>query len=403
VTFYVQKDLPLGGIRFGVNRRRGLGAIDDDPALSTGAAGEFLRNGSGTFFFADASPAVVSVIPTASSIRSIPFLASLKPDGTRRGYGFLALLAGGAFFLLLGFAVLTRKGPAGWVEVLLGLGMIATPIVMTAQRRKQLHEQEERERAEREALEARNRKMLADYLAALGRIATDRSEPAFEILTREREALTLPYGIWGATAREAVLRLAFDELARHGVAGATEAVRIIDRASAAAGLSGQDAHTVKAGLYRTVAWHLLAGDRLGVVQEQELRTLADALGLSEDDVSDTGRAIDELGQLRDPGIDVRKLDCAIPLAFREPCVYQTETADGPLFITSRRLVLGTRKPVEVELPKIDELLVDADDGALVIRAEGLKKPLRARVARPITTAAVVELAGEIETRPKGFA
>src|SRR5258708_5943911 len=58
VTFYVQKRLALGSIRFGVNTRRPLAAIDDDPSLSTGADGELLLHKREAFFFADNVPVV---------------------------------------------------------------------------------------------------------------------------------------------------------------------------------------------------------------------------------------------------------------------------------------------------------------------------------------------------------
>src|SRR6266498_3453532 len=101
MTFFVRKRLALGPIRFGVSPRQRVEAIDDDPAFSTGAGGEFMRRGAaGGFFFGD-------------------------------------------LFVLLGFSVVARKGPQGWIEVILGLGMIAAPIILTAQERKALREKEE--------------------------------------------------------------------------------------------------------------------------------------------------------------------------------------------------------------------------------------------------------------------
>src|ERR1700680_4191355 len=161
MTFFVEKNLALGPIRFGVSPRQPPEKIDRDEALSTGASGEFIRRGDEGFFFEERVDVDQPTLPITRSITTTPFLSSLKPDGTPRSYGLLALLGFGAFFLLLGLAVVGRKGPQGWVEVILGLAMIATPMVLTAQRRKQIREQEERDRAEREATERRNRELRA--------------------------------------------------------------------------------------------------------------------------------------------------------------------------------------------------------------------------------------------------
>jgi hypothetical protein len=404
VTFYVQKKLALGPIRFGVNPRLALAAIDDDPALSTGGSGEFVRRRGEGFFFADNARFSGPVVPVTKSISSTPFLSSLKPDGTPRGYGFLALLGGGLLFLLLGLAVLARKGPAGWVEIILGLAMIATPFILTAQRRKQLREQEERERVEREAEEARKRKMLGDYAAALERIRRDRGDEALAVLERERTALTLPYDIWGATARGTVLRIGFDELAKRGVAGAAEVANIMKRISAAAGLTADDSTAVLLDLYRVVVWHILADDRLGETQEAELLALRKGLNIWDRDVPLEAHAADEFRKLR--GVDrksVVRVDCPLPLGYGEYCVHQTQSDQGPLHVTNKRVLLGTRKPQELEHPKIDEVSVDMDESTVVIRGGDPKKPLRAKVEDPLYSAALIDIAGELDVKPKGFA
>lgn len=390
MSFYVQKRLALGSIRFGVHGRRPVTAIDDDPSLSTGPRGEFLRRHLQDFFFADNTRAAgPSVLPATRSAASIPFLESLKPDGTRRGWSFLALMLFGALFVLLGLLVVARKGAAGWVEVFLGLAMIATPIVLTAQRRRQLREMEARARAAREAEEARNRKMLADYTAALERIGADRSDPALAALERERGALTLPYEIWSAAARDTVLRIAFDELAKGGPAAAP----VVDRTAAAAGLTAEDTRLVKRDIYSTFVWHLLADDRLGPAQETRLASFRDALGVGDDDAS-----VEQFRRLRELDIhSAPKVACSIELAFREYCILQT---DG-LALTNRRFVVREKRPLSIELPQIDEVSVDADEGTVVIRST--VKLLRLPVAEPILTAAMVELAGELEQKPKGFA
>ena len=43
MTFFVEKTLALGPIRFGVSPRQAADKIDQDDSLSTGASGEFVR------------------------------------------------------------------------------------------------------------------------------------------------------------------------------------------------------------------------------------------------------------------------------------------------------------------------------------------------------------------------
>jgi hypothetical protein len=201
MTFYVEKKLALGTIGFGVSGRRSDQDIDRDPALNTGPSGEFVRRRDDGFFFGGRDRFAAPIVPTSRSISGTPFLSSLKPDGTPRSYGLLALMVFGALLLLLGFGVVVRKGAQGWIEVILGAAMIATPIVLTAQKRNKLREQEERERVEREAAEKNNREMLVAYTGALERARLQLDDATFAHLERERQALTLPYEIWGRGAR----------------------------------------------------------------------------------------------------------------------------------------------------------------------------------------------------------
>ena len=53
MTYYVEKQLAFGPIRFGVSTRQPLEAIGDDPTLSTGPNGEFVRRRADGFFFGD--------------------------------------------------------------------------------------------------------------------------------------------------------------------------------------------------------------------------------------------------------------------------------------------------------------------------------------------------------------
>ncbi|HXH41642.1 MAG TPA: hypothetical protein VNN08_23665 [Thermoanaerobaculia bacterium] len=403
MTYYVQKTLPLGPIRFGVSTRKSLEAIDDDATLSTGSNGEFVRRRDDGFFFGDTSRVVEPVLPPAHSISQTAFLSSLKPDGTPRGYGFLALMLFGLLFILLGFGVLARKGPQGWIEVILGVVCMAIPIVMTAQRRKQIRDQEERDRAEREELETRNRELLTWYTKALHYLRTDRNEAAFDALRGEQKSLTVPYEIWAPSARRTILEIGFDELARQGVAGSKAIAEIIGKAGDAAGLTPEDVAGVKHGLYETALWHLLADDRLGKTQEGSLLALREGFGYTDDDLPIEALAAAQFRDLR--GVTSETLpraQCPIQLGFQEYCIHQAPLDAGTLFITNRRLIIGEKKRAEVLLPKVFDVVIDVDDTLVTVKTDQ-KKPLRLRLGYPIFTAAMIDLAAGLDERPKGFA
>src|SRR5258706_7236165 len=143
MVIYDDKPPAIIQTRFGVTTRHRFDDINVDIALSTGAAGEFVRRGMGGSFFGDSARHTEPALPLKPSITQTPFWESLRPDGTPRGYTFLGLIAFGFLLVLLGFSVLATKGPQGWVEVILGLICVAIPIVMTAQRRRQIHDEEE--------------------------------------------------------------------------------------------------------------------------------------------------------------------------------------------------------------------------------------------------------------------
>lgn len=402
MTYYVEKQLAAGAIRFGVSTRRTLDAIGDDPSLSSGPNGEFVRRREDGFFFGDTERVVGPSLPVARSVSQTPFWSSLKPDGTPRGYGFAALMGFGVLLILLGLSVLIRKGPQGWVEVILGLICIAIPIFMTAQKRRQIRAAEERERAEREAAETRNRQLLSWYTKALEHLLIDRGEAGLIALRGERKSLDLAYDIWAPTARRILLQIAFEELARRGVTESAAISKLLSDAGDAAGLSPEDILVVKHNLYATIVWHLLSDDRLGTVQEAEVLTLREGLGLGEDDVPAETNAIEQFRSLRAVSGGMPHAECSIPLAFQEYCIHQAPLDTGMLIITNRRLVAEEHKRTEVALPKVFEVVVDADANSIAIKSDQ-KKPLVLRTSNPIFTSGLIDMAAALDERPKGFA
>jgi hypothetical protein len=401
MTYYVEKQLAFGPIRFGVSTRQALDAIGDDLTLSTGANGEFIRRRQDGFFFGDTERVVGPSIPVKPSINQTPFWSSLKPAASG-SYLWIALMALGALIMLLGVSVLVRKGPQGWVEIIFGAICIAIPILLTARQRQTIRQREERERAEREAAEQRNQELLTWYTKALDHLLIDRSEHALIALRGERESLDLAYEIWAPAARRVLLRIAFEELSRRGIAESATISKLLSDAGDAAGLTPEHIHSVKREFYSNIVWHLLADDRLGTAQEAEIKTLRDGLGLSDDDVEGDTSAIEQFRALRGVARGLPRAECPIQLAFQEYCIHQAPLDTGMLFITNRRLVADERKRSEIVMPKVFEVVVDADDSSIIIKSDQ-KKPMRLRTRNPIFTAGLIDMAASLDERPKGFA
>ena len=407
MTYYVQKNLGMGPIRFGVVPRRTLGAIDSDASLSSGRHGEF--TGRVPFFFTDATR-VEAALPTQKSITTVPFRQSLTP-------GFLAMMVVGVIFILLGLAVVARKGhPQGFVEIILGLALVITPIVIVAQRRRIIRAQEAKERAEREATEKRNREMLASYTAALDQLRAGYNEESVNALRREQQQLDLPHEIWWPVARRTVMQIGFEALAELGPSRAREVAHRMDDAGRAAGLPPHELKTAKQQLYETVLWHLIADDRLGGAQEAELLEIRKGFDIW-DTPQDT-QVIEQLEQLR--GVGPKTLpanaDCGVPLQFQEHCIHRTsgmvmelrrgkwvEEQPCTVVVTNKRLILSSGKWTSIELPKIDDITIAADDNILTIDYGGAKTPIHVRVDDPFVTASLLDIVAGIDTRPKAFA
>jgi len=383
MTFFVSKQLPTGSIRFGVSPRRRLEEIDDRSEFSTSPDGQFARQRQEPLFFAGSrtTPGATQMPKTRKGNRYLDALLTLpKPH--------LGIMAAGLFFVLLGFAVVINKGSQGWIEVVLGLAMIITPAVLIAQQRRIAREKEERERIEREEREQRNREMLTSFSAALERMQAEPSDATIASVRREREQLELPYELWSALARHAVLMIGFHSLR------SPELTRLLSEASQAAGLTEDDAREVREGIVRTLLWHLFVDDRLGPQQSAALDELRGRLGVTTQDP-----ATSEFALLR--GITretVPRHDCELRLGFHEYCIHNT----GGLMLTNKRLLLPSQKPAEIALPKIDDLEVDADTNVLTIRADGLKKPLAMRLDDPIYTATLIDIALSLNEKPRSF-
>ncbi len=425
VTFFVRKTFATGRLRFGVERRSPIAEIDNEPHLSTGPAGEFIRRRSKGFYFAAPRPLGRLDRDREAGAASTNFLDALKPDGTSRGWVFLALMLFGVLLILIGLGVVMTKGPLGWIEVIFGILLVSTPIALTARERQQTRQLEAQERAEIEAEESHRQEVLASYLQALERLRSERSDEALSEVTRQRQNLDLPYEAWAPVARRAVLDLAFETLGRLTAQRSDEAAASVDRTGSATGLLPGDIHAVKQELVATITWHLLADDRLGTTQKALMTAVQRSMKLNEADLPQEGHAERQFDQLRGMTADhLDKQSCTVPLLFGEHCFFSTRATsmltrrvreegvqidklvDGEsfsLFVTSRRVILDARKRQEIPLVKIDDIDVDVDGRTLTLKLGKPLKPVTIRVDDPIFTAGIIEIALDAEPRPRSFA
>lgn len=415
MTFYVRKSLAHAPIRFGVTPRQPVEVIDAEPALSTGPSGDFVRRRTHGYFFADVKSVDAPTVQSAESIRSTSLWQSMMPDGTARGWLTTAGLIFGALLILLALINLAQ-GPdhrsAGLVLIIVGLAVIAVPVLVTVQRRRMIAAEEEKARAENEERERRHREILASYTAALNRLREKPDEQALAAALRERENLDAPYRIWSPLARRTVLQIGFDALAKEGPSGAKGVSALMSRASEAVGLTAEDESRVKTDVYRTVLWHLLADDRVGRVQQQELAQLRGDLGISDEDLSDDIEAAEEFDMLR--GVTTKNLprqQCDLKLNFGEYCVHTTPAtlidekgreAPSTLFVTNKRVIVAGKKMQDVAVSQIDDVEVEIEKHLLVVRVARPASPLRMRVAKPIYAASLIDLVTCLDERPKGF-
>ena len=413
MTFYVKKSLAHGPIRFGVSPRLPLEEIDTDPTLSTGEGGDFMRRRMHGFFLADTRAIGAPDIPRPSSIASTPFWVSMTPQDAR-GWALIGLIALGAFFLLIGLANIATKGAQAlyFFPIIIGLVLIGIPIFITAQKRRLIRAQEDKERAEREERDRINRESMASYATALERLREDPSDANMTAVMREREKLELSYRHWRPIAKRSVLHIGFNALAERGPAGAVEVGRLIERVGSAVGLDKADTRDVKLDLFQVLIWHLLADDRLGPVQSGELQTLRKGFGVSDDHLESEQQAIAEFEQLRGVTRDsLPREECGIPMQFREQCIHTTPgriasgkaAGEGRIYLTTKRLVVDGRKRIEVPLSRIDDVEVNADANLLRVVIARPDPPIELTVEQPIYTAALIDIATTIDDRPRSFA
>jgi hypothetical protein len=292
--------------------------------------------------------------------------------------------------------------------LVLGLAALAVPLVTTFTKRRSVRIAEERKSRERIERDQRNAEMLANYTTALEQLRENPDDAALARVTAENEKLDLPYAVWADNAIGTVLHVGFSTLAKVGPARAAEVAQLMDRASDAAGLIAEDARAVKQALYSTILWHFTADDRLGEEQVKIVRSIQQGFGITPEELPIDTSSESQFERLR--GVDHRnapRCNTTVTLNLNEYCLYTAPVRVGETernaIVTNKRFLLDGDKGVEVPVPKIDDIYVDADQHIVSMRAPDLKRPLEFRAGEPIYLAAMLDLATRLDDRPKSFA
>ena len=407
MSFTVQKNLGNSVFRFAVGRRREFKSIDHNTELSTGPTGEFVRHRPEIFYSADLRQIHKAEMPKPrASVGTTSFWTTLGEGGMKN----YALLGVGALFLLLGLAVAASDRPAGAVMfwIVIGLAALAVPLITTWNKRRSIRLAEERKSRERIERDQRNAEMLAAYTESLDQLRENPDDAALARVQAENEKLDLPYAVWADTAIGTVLHVGFSTLAKVGPERAAEVAQLMDRASDAAGLIAEDAKAVKHALYSTILWHFEADDRLGEEQLKIVRFIQQGFGITPEELPVDTSSESQFERLR--GVDHRnspRCNTTVALGMNEYCLYSAPVRVGETernaVVTNKRFLLEGEKGVEVPVPKVDDIFVDADQHLVSMRAPDLKRPLQFRAGEPIYLAAMLDLATRLDDRPKSFA
>lgn len=421
MPFYINRALPSGPIRFGVGERNTEPASDPtDGSFSTGPAGEYLRLRPESHFYSDSAPAVGDEIG-----------ATAVGDGRRERtipiWGWVSI-GFGALLILLGILVVANKGyKSGYVEAVVGALLIALPFVVTAAKRAEMRRRIAKERAEREAEDARLREAAGGYTAAIERLRSARDESVLREIRASRQK-DLPPEVITRMGKPAVQRAGFEAMTRWEEEGAERVANAIRRAAEATGITPEDEAEVRLAVVQRAWWHLLADDRLTDSQKTRLDALSRALGLDPAALEAEARATTQFEQLR--GLDSRNLprvDPPMRLRAMETCLHKTrgsvtslrrerkigtrvlveggwkDSSEQDVTVTNQRLLVRGGKDLEIDVRSIRDLEVDIDRGILaVIAREQKDKAHYLRLPDPIYVAGLLDAALGAPVKPKGL-
>jgi hypothetical protein len=429
VSFYVSRHLASGPIRFGVTERVADPAIDDLGAekLSTGPSGEFIRFRTAAPIFSSPAGSGAGVLETRISTLTPSESESVLPV-----WGWVSIGFGG-LLVLLGVLVVANKGSAaGYVEMLVGAGLIALPYLMTAKGKRERRARRDKEGQERQESERKLQEIAGAYIERVRKLSSANDEAALASVSTARENRDIPYEHIQQPAREAALRVAFDAMARWDASipggGVKEA---IDRAALAMGLSDADRRAVRLATFQKAWWHQLADDRLSPTFRGQLEELREALRIRPEDTEAETRAAAECEQLA--GISPRTLpkpECPFRLRPLEVCVHITgvrptaprrgmisllgrkpnfnepwkDLPEEQLVITTQRILMSEGKSFEIDIKKVWDVEAHLDVDVLEITVGGGKRKQHhyVRCNEPIVTGGLALLAQQAPFKPKGL-
>jgi hypothetical protein len=409
MIFYVRKMLPSGLVRFGVAERAAEVPASGSEMFSTGPAGEYLRRSQGGLYFAEErGEAPAQLMPSEWSIRRRSSLS----------IGAKILIGVGALILLLGILLLANKGdPIAWIEIVLGLAMIGTPIVRTARLRRELRAQAERERVEREETEKRNREIVGEFAQLLEALRSDHGPAALQRVRAARQGRDIPYQAVAPMARQTARLVGFEILSGFPTLDADGVAREMESMLDAIGLQDEDRRLVQRHLWQKLVWHLLADDRMGDGHREPLERLRKALNIEPAEIQKDGEAIRQFSYLRGLTVpNLPRVDSPVPLKFQEVCHHRTRgellkmgrrgqwhsSGERTVVVTSRRVVVANQKLIDLRFEEIFELEVDADLNLLTIVTGDQDKIHTVRISDPIYTAGVIAIASKTPRKPKGL-
>lgn len=429
MSFDVYKYLRPGFIRFRVDPKNIEPADDDSTAFSTGPRGEFrgLRR-SGLVFDEPVGATGAAALGSVRSPDSTSRFQRIFQTGESPSSAIItfAINVVGLILLILGALVLVFKGPQGWVEIVLGILLIAGPYVLAAKRRRDQRVRMERERRAREEEERALQEKLGEITRLLDSVEILPDEAGIERLRRDRATHDVPYEALAPRGRQAVMRAAFAGINDSSVTSA-DLGRRVDALCAALGLAHDDVRSVKQSICRRLAWHLIADDRMTPAMQSHLRNVARDLGLGAADFGAEWSAADEFRRMSSVSFgSLPRKTGPIELRFGEVVHHRSggmimkpsevrpridsdvkledeswlEDGRGELWVTSKGIKLVGERTVDFDYGELRGIEIDGDHGVLVLSYEE-RKSVAIQLSDPYFSAAVIDFASEAD-RPKLF-
>ncbi|HVT05785.1 MAG TPA: hypothetical protein VHL58_20715 [Thermoanaerobaculia bacterium] len=415
MAFYIRRILETGPIRFSVAHRAARSSPDPSAELSTGPRGEYRRLGESILYFSESRDQTDPQFSRAlSGNRSL--WEMIRPGGGRGGYWPVVVMVFGALFILLGAAsIAAHKGAPGVIEVIIGLALVATPVMTMARKRQQLRAEEEKIRKEREDEEKRVQAIVGTYAEKLQQYRERLDDESLEVLRRERPTHQIPYEIVRPMAMHALTVAGFDAISRFREIGLDGVDQKIVTAARGIGLNDEDERIVRRQLYQKLLWHQIADDRVHQTRDI-LEQFRSNLHVDTTEMEWDMAALEQFEKLA--GVNSRTLpqieDGTVKLRFHEvlhhkasgdqvrPEAQRVVTGTEPnswsrlhpvsLLVTSKRLMFGGRRKDDIPFSKSFDLEVDADQGVVSVKTPDAKKSVHMLLPDAIYTASMIDLA-----------